>query len=485
MRGRVKVAFALACVLIAVEAPVRAAPGDVELNADAGAKAIAPTNRRLIGVGWDRAPFAPRVMSPLRPHLVRMDASLEHLYAKGRTPDREALSALLTEAREVLSIGSTPVVILSYTPEWLADERPSSDRTKVPPSDADAWRSLVTDVVERLSAIGVRWFEAWNEPDLPIFFQGVLDEFLDDVYRPSAQAILAVEKRTGRDLHFGGCACFFADPAWIVPMMEYARRNALPLDFISWHHYGNTPFLGPDGAEPLGPPEFRPALVPLRQRNPSTSPVAYADQVQEVRAWRDVVYAGGGRKPELWIDEWNLSAGGFDRRHDLVEGAAFQVAVLIELQRAGLDRASVFRSIDPAYGAEVVPRKPELYGGWGLVGRAGTIKPAWRGHRFWRELGRDVLALSGSTDARLGVSAVLTRGAPGRFVALAANFRATHGSARRLVISVGRAPPGPWSVRISALDGTQRRRVLVVRGQLVVPVDLEPQSAMLVEMRAA
>jgi xylan 1,4-beta-xylosidase len=424
-------------------------------------------------------------MAPLRPNLVRIDASFERLYPDDPQIDEVAFAALGAEIDEAIDIGAEPVVILSYTPTWLGDDRPSSDRTKVPPSDADVWESLVLEVVERLATRDVRWFEVWNEPDNPIFFQGLLPEFLDSVFRPSAQAVLEAERRTGRDLRFGGCACFFADPVWIVPMMSFARANDLPLDFLSWHHYGNTPFFGPDGAEPLGPPEFRRLLEPLRRRNPVTSASFYGDQIVSVRAWRDAIYADADAKPELWIDEWNLSAAGFDKRHDSSVGAAFQAATLVELQRAGLDRASVFRSVDPSYGTDVVPAQPELYGGWGLVGRYGTTKPAWRTHRFWRELGSELVAFTSPADARLGVSGLLTRRDGLRFAGLIANFQASGEHAHTIEVTLDDVAASRWSVRILGVDGSRTRfNVASASGALVVPIALAPNTAVLVELSA-
>jgi hypothetical protein len=216
-----------------------------------------------------------------------------------------------------------------------------------------------------------------------------------------------------------------------------------------------------------------------------TSPAAFSDQVSLVRSWRDAIYGDDQRRPKLWIDEWNLSAGGFDRRHDTAEGAAFQAAVIVELQRAGLNRASIFRSVDPAYGPDVVPESPELYGGWGLVGRRGTIKPAWRAHRFWGELGRDVLAFTGPQDARLGMSALLTRHNAERFVALAANFQASGAHAHRLEVRLEGAAAGRWVVRVLGVDGSQRSFTITSRGVLVAPVDVDPQSAVLIDLGVA
>ena len=490
MRSRLLCAvlcFALACGVFVSGSESGAHPAPVVLEARTDALSIATTNPKLIGVGWDRAAFTPEVMAPLRPNLVRIDAGFERLYpTRDDGLNTDAFDALVAEVDEALAIGGEPVVILSYMPVWLADkDRPSSDRTKVPPEDPAEWERLVADVVELLVALGVRWFEVWNEPDNPVFFQGLLTEFLERVYRPSAEAVADVDANSGHDLRFGGCACVTADPAWIVPMMAFARDNGLPLDFLSWHHYGNAPFLGPDGAEPLGPPEIEPLLAPLRRENPTTSASTYGDQVAAVRAWRDAIYADGEAKPELWIDEWNLSPGGFDHRHDSVVGAAFQTASLIEFQRAGLDRASVFRSVDPAYGPDVVAAQPELYGAWGLVGRYGTVKPAWRAHRFWRELGGDVLAFTSPADARLGVSAVLTRRSTRRFVALIANFQASGEHAHQLELRLEDEQNRRWSVRLFGLNGSRRRfDATSSSGVLVVPLELAPNTGALMELRA-
>lgn len=480
--GRIVAAGVSLFVFTFAAASVDAQTGSVGLAAHVRDEPIARTNDRLIGVGWDRASFTPREMKPLRPHLVRIDASFEHLYRRGPSLDRRAFAALRDEIADARSIGAAPVVILSYMPAWLALQRPSSDATKVPPADVETWRRLVAEVVDRLSAIGVQWFEVWNEPDFPVFFQGSASEFFERIYLPSAQAVQDVARRTKRPLRFGGCACVTANPVWIVEMMRFAREHELPLDFISWHSYGNAPFLGPDGAEPLGPPEFRPLLLPLRQRNPLTSPAFYGDQVRAVRSWRDAIYGEASSRPELWLDEWNLSPGGFDRRHDTAEGAAFQAAVLIELQRAGVDRAAIFRSVDPAYGNDVVPARPELYGGWGLVGRYGKRKPAWMVHRFWGELGDDVLAVGADVDARTGVSAILARRDARTFTVLASNFVAAQGRDRSVVVELAGAR-GTWTVVERRVDGSVRARRVTSSGKLVVSVELAAQSVVFVELR--
>ena len=258
------------------------------------------------------------------------------------------MAGLNSSLDTVLRSGADPVVILSYMPAWLGDAEPGEprDRTKLPPRDRDLWRRLVHLVVTELTAARIarglrpaRRFEAWNEPDWPVFFQDTPSRFLEDVFAPSAEAVAAVEREAGIDLLFGGCACVAPNPFLMLPMVTLARERGLPLDFVSWHWYANTPFLGPDGREPLGTPELQ-ALVdvvfPLwGRRNPVATPASYGEQVALVREWVGTALAGSGRPmPELWIDEWNLSAGGFDRRMDTHEGAAYDAGVLTEMQAA-------------------------------------------------------------------------------------------------------------------------------------------------------
>ena len=75
----------------------------------------------------------------------------------------------------------------------------------------------------------------------------------------------------------------------------------------------------------------------LGRRNPVASPAVYGPQVPFVRDLTagDARRVGATDAAICVLDEWNLSAAGFDRRHDTAEGAAFAAGVLAELQDAG------------------------------------------------------------------------------------------------------------------------------------------------------
>lgn len=80
--------------------------------------------------------------------------------------------------------------------------------------------------------------------------------------------------------------------------------------------------------------------------DPETSPAIYGELTREFRTRTSAALPAGAELPELIITEWNLSGGGFDLRHGTHEGAAFVLGSLIEMERAGLDRAMMFRAVD-------------------------------------------------------------------------------------------------------------------------------------------
>ena len=335
---------------------------------------LGPVDRDLVGLGWHEGGAPLSTVEALRPRFIRIDAALEEI---SRTRDGPLdVAPLLERVAQIRAIGAEPLVILSYLPAWLGEERAfGRDPTRVRPSDLDEWERVVHDTVLALATAPdpALVFEAWNEPDVPLFWQDTPVAWVDTVER-SGRAVAAVEAETGLDLRFGGPATAVPDPAYLVPFLQRFRDPGLPLDFVSWHYYGNYPFFGPDGAEfPL----TEPVQPVLGRPNPLASPAAYGPQVDFVHTLVESTLAGSGRRrPELVLDEWNLSAAGFDRRHDTAAGAAFVAGVLVEMQDAGLDAAAYFRANDTR----------GVAGEHGLVRTDGTRKPAWWSFQFFRSL---------------------------------------------------------------------------------------------------
>lgn len=426
---RVGAAACALTLMIVMPSAVAAAPVVVTVVTD---DVVGPTNPRLRGVGWNTGSLAG--VEPLAPPTVRIDGSLQ---AASTGPDALDLTDLLARVAQVREVGAEPQVILSYMPVWLADVEPGDPRdpTRVAPSDFDAWQALIEEVVETLATAPApaRRFEVWNEPDLPVFWQDLPTEFLE-LARRSHAGVAAVEKRTGLDLEIGGPATAFPDPVFIVPYAETLRSEDLPLDYVSWHFYGNHPFLGPDGNEGFVPDAVYQAGA---HRNPFTTPREFGEQIGLVRSWV-------GDEVELVIDEWNVAAGGFDTRHDTHEGAAFDAAVLIEMERAGLDAADFYRAADN-------PDNDGRVGDWGLVDADGVPKPSWWVFDAWRRTSGDRIGVTGD-DPDNGLWVRATASGAGVDVVLAA-FTARGGNDLEVEVRIDDAALSCVTARV--IDGPE------------------------------
>jgi hypothetical protein len=437
---------------------------------DVGATTGAVINPALVGFGWHEGGAPLATVAELEPNLVRVDASLQDVSSGPGAP--LALDPLLSRIADVRAVGGEPLVILSYLPAWLGTFAFGRDPTRVKPNDLDAWERLVHDVVLRLAtapAPAVR-FEAWNEPDIPLFWQDTPLAWVETVER-SARAVAAVESETGIDLAFIGPATAVPDPVYLAPFLARFRDPSLPLDGVSWHYYGNYPFLGPDGAEF---PVTAPIQPVVGQRNPLASPAVYGLQIDLMRALVTAGLAGSGRPmPPLVLDEWNLSAGGFDLRHDTHEGAAFDAAVLAEMQTAGLDAAAFFRANDTVG----VP------GEHGLVTVNGTRKPAWWAFRLWQQQGEFEVDVAGD-DRVAGLWAV---GAidHGRATLLLAAFSASAPTSRTIELRVRGFDVADAAVSVRRIDAAHPTadvaEPVAVVGD-VVRIDLPAQSVAFVEL---
>ncbi|HEX5095136.1 MAG TPA: hypothetical protein VFX21_03950 [Acidimicrobiia bacterium] len=423
-----------------VEAPsAPAVPPDDRVNVAVELSTGAP-NLDLTGVVWNSGSSI-EPLAAAHPSIVRIDGSLQ---SRSQGPDQLDLQPLLDRVAQVRDIGAEPLVLLSYMPSWLGAPRATNgqDPTRMAPYDLDLWQDLVTEVVRTLATAEkpAYRFETWNEPDLPIFWQDTRESFIATALR-SHQAVVDVAAETGLPLEIGGPASFHGGST-LLP--EYARAVAdagLPLDFVTWHNYANFPFLGPDGPEGNLDPEI---YAGLAKRNPNSTPLTYSNEIRDVRKKIKTAVGDSGLSPELIIDEWNVSAGGYDVRHDTAEGASLIAGILVEMERAGLDEAAFYRAVSGSH-----------IGDWGLVYSDGTPKPSWWVFRAWSTMTGDRLFAAGD-DATTGLWARATRDG-GCVSVLLANFIATGAPARNVEVNLhGELPPcqGQRTTTLATLDAT-------------------------------
>src|SRR5262245_40444721 len=435
---------------------------------------IGPVNQNLTGVVWNAGDsIAP--LAPVHPAIVRIDASLE---SRSQGPGQLDLQPLLNRVAQVRAIGAEPLVILSYMPRWLGEPRSTGgqDPTRMGPYDLDAWQDFITQVVRALATAPqpAYRFEVWNEPDIFVFWLDTPLRFVETALR-THQAVADVKRETGLPLQVGGPAAAFGLNDNMVQYLRSVAAAGLPIDFVNWHNYADFPFLGPDGPEGNLPEEVYRALA---RRNPDATPLRYSAEIGEIRAKVDAALAGRGLSPELIIDEWNVSAGGYDVRHDTAEGASFVAGILVEMERAGLDRAAFYRAVSGGN---------NHIGDWGLVYSDGTPKPSWWVFQAWWTMTGDRLRTSGD-DATGGLWARATRDG-GRVSVLLANFIATGAPARTVEVDLdGKLPQcrGKRTTTLATLDGSSTTfanpHTVRLRAHRSVTIPMGPQSVALLQV---
>jgi hypothetical protein len=458
----------------AVDAP-SGSPDD-RVHVAVGLSVGAP-NLDLTGVVWNAGTsIAP--LGAVPPSIVRIDASLQ---SRSQGPDQLDLQPLLARVAQARDIGAEPLVLMSYMPRWLGEPRATAgqDPTRMGPYDLDAWEALVTEVVRTLATADepAYKFEVWNEPDLANFWQDTPEQFLATALR-THHAVAAVKAETGLPLEVGGPASFVGFSPLLPRYVRAVADAGLALDFVTWHNYANFPFLGPDGPEGNLPDELYQLLA---KRNPNSTPVQVSTEIGDVRAAVQGALAGRNLDPDLVIDEWNVSAGGYDIRHDTAEGASLVAGILIEMERAGLDQAAFYRAVSGG---------DDHIGDWGLVYSDGTPKPSWWVFRAWSTMTGDRLFTTGD-DAATGLWARATRDA-GCVTVLLTNFVATGAPARDVEVRLhGELPPchGRRTSTLATLDGDSTDFVnaseLHPAGRDSVTVPMEPQSVALLRISCA
>ena len=144
-------------------------------------------------------------------------------------------------AKILRSVGVRPYWSYCYVP--TAVRAPDGDWRTIDLDD-NGWVALVREYARGAGERGVEigYHEVYNEPDLrdertgePVFFAGTLNDYLD-LYRATATAIRAVDPTA----MIGGpaLASVGANADWLRPFLDMVATEGLPLDFLSFHHYG-------------------------------------------------------------------------------------------------------------------------------------------------------------------------------------------------------------------------------------------------------
>ncbi|MFN8019154.1 MAG: hypothetical protein U0P45_13670 [Acidimicrobiales bacterium] len=348
---------------------------------------VRPIDRDLVGVhGRDDAERIATAFDDIAPTTFRhvmSDYDFLDFDCTTKTISPASIAYFTSWIDAVTARGARPILSLSYVPPCFARD----GQPKGPPTDVAGYRAFLDDLFAALVTDRVkdgkepmRWFELWNEPDIPIDpgnpsaghgYVGTLDEYIAGNLPSLVGALQKAEADSGTDIHVGMPASFSpwsfgsvygdlatmleqangydrataealaakADAAfgagaterimgnggttWGRRVIDEAAKLGLAIDFASVHLYPNNPLQGAQFPE-----QAAPRL--LIGRNPDASPDDYRTLAERWRAeFPD---------QELVVSEWALSAGR-DDRFGTCETASFDAASLSVMQDAGIDRA--------------------------------------------------------------------------------------------------------------------------------------------------
>ena len=212
-----------------------------------------------------------------------------------------------------------------------------------PPEDYDKWADICCGIIRHYNHgwangfhYNIRYWEIWNEPDIkPSCWTGTDEQFLD-LYNTAAKKI----KEEFPDVKIGGPA--LASPVDIkngdIVASELAdefltscRRNSVPLDFFSWHKYGNNPWESARQAT---------HVLTILDRNGFTDTESHMNEWNLIpdNNWSALMTEQGTVRAQAYSDQSGI------------KGAAFIASVLMLLQDEPLDMANFYTTTAGLFG---------------------------------------------------------------------------------------------------------------------------------------
>lgn len=107
------------------------------------------------------------------------------------------------------------------------------------------WERFVADSVgsRRQSGQAVASWEVWNEPTVPFFWAGSIEQFFETY----ARTYRILRKQLGPDAPIAGPGFHFYDRALLQRFLDYCLAQQLQVNILTWHENGRAPI--PDVAD--------------------------------------------------------------------------------------------------------------------------------------------------------------------------------------------------------------------------------------------
>lgn len=210
----------------------------------------------------------------------------------------------------LLSIGLKPVISYSAMPDCIArcvDNKSSVSNKKTrykgklfntsPPKDYALWEEIcyeyTSHIVERYGIDEVSGWRChcYNEPDASGFFMSELspDNYTDRLreYCKLYTAFAKALRRVSDKIKIGGPA-LSGNADFLRGFLTYIRDNNIPIDYISFHNYGTSPYWLKRGTR-----------------------ISVTNSLAKYKTHLDIIKECGFEDKESICDEWGASSWGF------------------------------------------------------------------------------------------------------------------------------------------------------------------------------
>ena len=160
---------------------------------------------------------------------VRIDMDWSLAQPADGPPDWTVLDAAVNAAR---AKGLSVLGLIAYTPTWASTGSADAPHNNDVPV-AGKYAAFVTLAVQHFKD-RVTYFELWNEPNLSVFWEGSIQQYIDLVLKPGADAVRAA--CAGCKVLHAGLASLSSSKydAWLDAMLKQASDK---IDIVNGHIY--------------------------------------------------------------------------------------------------------------------------------------------------------------------------------------------------------------------------------------------------------
>ncbi|RAJ93231.1 glycosyl hydrolase family 39 [Larkinella arboricola] len=314
----------------------------------------------------------------LKPGIIRLFVS--EYYDVLPQPGTYHFRTLDSMVASILQTGAKPLMALCVKPKVLF---PKIDQDIVEPTDYKQWEELVYTIVKhyRDRNAGIRYWEVGNEVDIGED-GGTPYRFKPESYARYYKHTVAAVLRADPTARVGGPALAWFKSPILPALLDACSKEKIPLHFVSWHHYNN-------------------------------SPQAIRNQIEYVQG---LLKKHPDLKAETIIDEWNVDL--FNPILDPRYQPCYVAETIWQMKDAGLDWSCYYHIRDwyvsyETFAKVFSPSGTAFMTRWwnrqaqfsGLIDYQNQIRPAYFTFKLLSRLAGERLKVSSTSDKVHGFAA--------------------------------------------------------------------------------